>query len=327
MTTLQTTLDSSNATARDKGQPSLGLRIVDSLNAVFGKQTVGRAIHSKGIVAEGIFTPAAGAAALSKAAHLQRSPSSVTVRFSNFSGVQSTPDLDGNASPRGMAVKFYCPGGVTTDIVAHSFNGFPTATAEEFRQLFVALHDSGLDAKSPTALERFFDSHPAARAFFEAEKPAPVSYGTLPYFGINSFRFSNAQGVVRHGRYRLAPAAGAHYVQQQERSRLAGDYLRDELQRRLSDEVVTFDLEVQIADGGDKIADPSIVWPNERATITLGTIDINKVANDSAAAEQTLIFSPARVISGIEAADPMIQVRDEAYAVSYDRRHGCPLSR
>src|SRR6476619_1537981 len=55
-------------------QKSLPTELIDALNAVFGKQTDNRAVHAKGIVLEGKFTPSAEAAALSKAPHLRRAP-------------------------------------------------------------------------------------------------------------------------------------------------------------------------------------------------------------------------------------------------------------
>src|SRR5262245_30321253 len=159
-------------------QKSLPTELIDALNAVFGKQTDNRAVHAKGVVLEGKFTPSPEAATLSKAPHLQRTAVPVTVRFSDFAGVPTIPDADPNASPRGLAVKFHLPDGTDSDLVAHSYNGFPTATAVEFRDLLRALAASGPDAPKPTPLHKFFDTHPIAKTFLTAEKPAPVSFGT-----------------------------------------------------------------------------------------------------------------------------------------------------
>jgi len=82
-----------------------------------------------------------------------------------------------------MAVKFTLPDGSVTDIVALSFNSFPVATAEEFRDFLLALGASGPDAPKPTAFDKFLSSHPTAKAFVEAPKPPPVSYATQAYFG------------------------------------------------------------------------------------------------------------------------------------------------
>ena len=57
-------------------------------------------------------------------------------------------------------MKFHLPDGTDTDLVTHSYNGFPTATAAEFRGLLLAVAASGPDAPKPTLLEKFFETHP-----------------------------------------------------------------------------------------------------------------------------------------------------------------------
>jgi catalase len=302
-------------------QKSTPAGLVDALNGVFGKQTDNRAVHAKGIVLEGKFTPSPEAAALSKAPHLQGTAVPVTVRFSDFAGVPAIPDSDPNASPRGMAVKFHLPDGSDTNIVTHSYNGFPTATADEFQQLLIALAASGPDAPKPTPLEKFFETHPIAKTFLTAEKPAPVSFGTLPYFGVNSFKFTDAKGDVTYVRYRLEPEAGAQYLTKDQLAAAGPNYLVEEIGKRVGDGPVRFKYIAQVAEEGDKIDDPSIAWPDSRKTVELGVIEIDKVDADSATAERALIFQPTAVPAGIEPADPMISARSAAYVVSFGRRH------
>ncbi|MGE5755728.1 MAG: catalase, partial [Planctomycetaceae bacterium] len=76
------------ARADDKGVPA---QIVDTMNALFGKHPGFRSAHAKGIVCEGEFTPAASAATLSKAPHLQGKLVKVTVRFSDSTGIPDIP--------------------------------------------------------------------------------------------------------------------------------------------------------------------------------------------------------------------------------------------
>ncbi|HEY7533289.1 MAG TPA: catalase, partial [Nitrospiraceae bacterium] len=76
----------------------------------------------------------------------------------------------------------------------------------------------------------------------------------------------------------------------------------------------------QVAESGDKVDDPTIVWPDSRKKIELGTITITKAVADSQAAEKKLLFVPGALVPGIEAADPMIAARSAAYIVSLSRR-------
>ena len=96
-----------------------------------------------------------------------------------------------------MVVKFDLPDGSKTDIVVNSFKGFPVATVVELRDLFLAIAATKPGDSQPTALDQFLSSHPAAKAFLEAPKPAPVSYATLIYFGVNAFKFTNGKGLPR----------------------------------------------------------------------------------------------------------------------------------
>jgi catalase len=313
-------LATSPSGAQDK-QTSTPDQLVDALNGVFGKQKENRAVHAKGVVLEGTFTPSASAAGLTKAPHLQSTAVPVTVRFSNFAGVPTIPDTDPNASPRGMAVKFHLPDGSESDLVMHSYNGFPTATADEFRQLLIALAASGPDAAHPTPLEKFFETHPIAKTFLTSEKPAPVSFGTLPYYGVNAFKFTNAKGESTFIRYQMRPEGDGQYLTKEQLAGAGPNYLIDEIGKRVGAGPVRFKLLAQVAEKGDKIEDPAIAWPDTRKTVELGTLEVNKAVADSATAEKALLFIENDVPEGIAPADPMIDARSAAYPVSFARRH------
>lgn len=295
--------------------------VIDALNGVFGVHQGARAVHAKGTVLTGTFAASPDAAELSTAPHLQAGATvPVTVRFSNFAGIPSIADNDGLASPRGMAIKFKLADGSESDIVAHSFNGFPVATTSEFRQLLVALGTSKPDTPKPTPLDKFLGSHPIAKAFLTAAKPNPVSYASLPFYGVNAFKFTNKDGKATFVRYQIVPTGGEHYLSDADAKAASASYLSDEIKKRAASGPVTFNLVAQIADAGDKVDDPSVAWPADRKTVSLGTISITASAGDDAANSQ-LAFMPNAVPTGIEPADPMIADRGAAYAVSFARRH------
>jgi len=295
--------------------------LVDSMNSLFGKQTYGRAIHAKGIVLEGRFAPSREASSLSKAIHLRSGQVPVLVRFSNFAGIPTISDTDPLAAPHGMAIKFQLAGGTETDIVSHSFNGFPTSTAAEFTQLLQALGTSGPGTPAPTPADKFLATHPIAKSFLTTQAPPPVSFATLQYYGVNSFKFTNAAGQSRFGRYLIVPAAGEQSLPQQQLANADKDYLEQEIGPRVTAAPVHFVLQVQLAEAGDRIDDPSVAWPKTRPVVKLGEITVTRVVADSDAAERRLMFTPTAVLEGIEPADPMITMRGAAYGISYGRRH------
>ena len=181
-------------------------QLVDALHSAFGRHPA-RAVHAKGIILEGQFTPDAKAASLTTAAHLQKTRSAITVRFSDFTGIPDISDNIGLANPRGFAIKFRLPDGSTTDIVGHSFNGFPTPNSDQFRELLLAIAASGPDAAKPTALDKFLQSHPVAKTFLRSprRRHPPVSQDHIAYFGVNAFELTNHAGVRHYVRYQFLP--------------------------------------------------------------------------------------------------------------------------
>jgi catalase len=292
--------------------------LVNDLHAVFGEHHA-RAVHAKGIVLEGTFTPDKAAASLSKAPIFSGVTLPVVARFSDFTGIPDIPDTSDDANPRGFALKIKAQDGSDFDIVAHSFNGFPVATGEEFAVLLKALAASGPGVAHPTPIEQYLGNHPIAKTFLTTQKPAPVSYATAAYFGVNAFAFTNAKGAVADVRYRLVPRAGEHYLTPAEVKAKGPNYLREEITQRVAKGPVVFDWYVQIAAKGDAIANPSVAWPETRRRVKLGTFTITKVsANPETADRQG--FLPGTPHPGIDAADPMLTLRDSAYAISFDQR-------
>jgi catalase len=313
--------DINDAPAVQSRSSSTPVQLVDALNLVFGKQTENRAVHAKGIVLHGRFVPSIAAGGLSRAAHFQKNPVPLTIRFSDFAGIPTIPDNDGLANPRGLALKFRLPDGTDTDLVTHSFNGFPAPTADDFRQFLIALGTSGPGVDHPTPADTYLAAHPVAKNFLGSQKLPPISYATLAYFGVNTFKFTNVQGVSHFGRYRIMPQAGEQLLTADQAKQAPSGYLADEIRQRVARATVGFRMLVQLAADEDKLEDPSIAWPENRATIDVGAIEISSVAADSDGEQRALMFLPTALPSGIEAADPMIADRSAAYPVSYARRH------
>ena len=292
----------------------LAVEIVAVMRQVFGKHKA-RAVHAKGIVLEGRFAPTAQARTLCTAAVFAGQSLPVTVRFSDFTGLPDIADTDDNANPRGMAVRFHAGDGADLDVVTHGFNGFPSATAQEFLELLRALAASGPEAAKPTALDTYLANHPAARTFFTTQKPPPVSFGTAAYFGVNAVTFIDSAASRSHVRHRFAPTAGEHYLDPATRATMGPDYLSEEIARRVAAGPVGFDWQVQVAEPGDVLDDPSTAWPESRRLLTVGTVSIDRLAADQAAADK-ILFGPGLLPPGIEAADPMLSIRDAAYLIS-----------
>jgi catalase len=305
--------DSTNANKPDalKSSPR---DLVDALHTAFGDNH-SRAVHAKGIILSGEFTPDPAAAALTRAPHLQKARSQVTVRFSDFTGIPTIPDNNPAANPRGFAIKFSLPDGTTTDIVGHSFDGFPTPNTDQFHELLLAIGASGPGAAEPTALTRFLEVHPVAKTFLTTQK-LPASYATIDYFGVNAFKFTNASGAAHFVRYQFLPIGGEQLLSKAEFAAAGANYLQTEIKERIARRPIRFQLVAQVAAAGDKVEDPSIAWPASRKKVSLGTIEIQRLASNTPEQDKALSFSPNRIPDGIETADPMLDFRAKAYPIS-----------
>jgi catalase len=77
-----------------------------------------------------------------------------------------------------------------------------------------------------------------------------------------------------------------------------------------------------VPSAGDSTKDSSVAWPDDRKVAELGVLTVDKVVPDSADAEKKLLFLPGQLTDGIEESDdPLIDIRDGGYAVSFSRRN------
>src|SRR6478609_1303351 len=300
--------------------------VVESMHSAFGYNHC-RAVYAKGVIFQGEFTPDSHAKEITKATHLQGPGSKVTVRFSDFSGVPSIPDNDPMANPRGMAIRFELPGSASTDLVAHSFNGFPVSNTDDLREFMLAIAASGPCAASPTALDRFLEFHPTARAFLAAQK-TPASFATISYYGAGSFKFINAKGEGHYVRYQIVPDAGEQLLTEEEREKQSANYLMDEIKARVAAAPIGFALYAQVAEHGDRIDDPSIAWPDNRKRVLLGRLEITKLTANTAEEDRALVFNPTNVPTGIETADMSSSFYSKAFRLSTEEaRDVAPVAR
>lgn len=301
----------------------LAQQLFDTMVQLPGNKLGNRLVHAKGIVCQGTFAPSKNAAGFSQAGHFNGATVPVIVRFSDAAPNPGIADISPDSAPRGVAIRFKLPGGKETDIVAFSHNGFPVGTGEEFLSLQKAIVATDPTKPHPWPVEIFLSTRPRALKFVQDPKPTPVSFATEAFFGNNAFVFVNQKGVKQAGRYQILPVAGQHYVSDAESKTKTPNFLIEELVTRLAHEPVKFRLLLQLPNPGDPTNDASIVWPDDRKTIELGTITITTVDPNSDAAQKALAFDPTRLTDGIELSDdPLPALRSMVYRLSRIHRQG-----
>jgi catalase len=304
---------------------ALSNEILQKFETLFGAHPGFRPAHAKGIMLHGTFTPTAEAATLSKAPHFNQPSTPATVRFSNSTGIPVIPDNDPNAEPRGCAIRFHLAERVHTDIVAHSTNGFPARTGQDFLGLLTALSTTDMAHIAGSPLEKYLGTHPAALAFVQTPKPPPSSFARESFFGLTAMRFINKDGVARYGRYRILPVAGEEHLDAAAVAAKPANYLFDEIEHRIANEGVKLKLIVQLAEAGDTVDDVSVAWPESRKLLDAGTLSFTEPVLDQAHEQKQIIFDPIPRVDGIEPSDdPLLELRAAVYLLSGRRRRSAP---
>jgi catalase len=245
----------------------------------------------------------------------------VTLRFSNTTGIPQIPDTSKDANPRGLGFRFNL--GLKdgkrwhTDIVGHSTPHFPVRTGAEFGEFLQAIGGSPPGTESPTPIEKFLGSHPAALTFVTAPKPFPVSFATAPYYALNAFTFINAEGKETYIRYQFLPEAGIQSLDDAAVESKGANYLFDEIAERVKSGSTGFKLVAQIGLDSDPTDDITKQWPDDRELVELGKFTLETVSDHSEEEQKTLIFDPIPRVEGIEpSADPILDFRASLYLIS-----------
>lgn len=292
--------------------------MVDALNNTFGKHAGKRASHAKGFCAVGRFTPAADVDAFVASPLFAAGALHATARFSIGGGNPGVSDK--SRSARGLAIRV-SDGLSSWDLVLLSEAVFFAATPASFVS-FLEARVADPDTRKPDPQKvaahnlRFPDG--ARQPALLAAHAAPASYATTPYFSNNAFIFRAKDGTARTARIIVTPAAGTHYLSEEDERDFPDAYLEAELEARLQGGAVEFEIAAQLPADGDSLSDPSAPWTGA-GSVALGRLSITALA--APAACDGLVFVPVNLPSGISASDdPILRSRAAAYAVSLKRR-------
>jgi len=311
-----------NPVLAEQSEKSVVEKIVDVQHDLFNGPREGlRSNHTKGVVLTGEFYPADSAKQISFAPHLQQQASPIVVRFSNATGFPDIADNDPKGLAKGMAMRIDLGDEEYTDMVLSSVPRFPVATPEAFLEMLTAIRDSAHSEAETKPIQKFLAENPKAKAFVDYPKPYPASFANLSYHGINAFKFTNAEGESVYGRYIVTPLDGIKTLDKADAENRNENYLMNEIRERMPEEPAKFRLSVQVAEAGDEVNDATVIWPEDRPVVELGTIVLFAAKADARDYEKATMFNPLALPEGIEPSeDPILLARPEAYAISFQHR-------
>lgn len=302
-----------------------------------------RIVHARGSAAHGYFQPYKNHSELTKAAFLQdpTKQTPVYVRFSTVQGPRGSADTVRDV--RGFAVKFYTDEG-NYDLVGNNIPVFFIQDAIKFPDLVHAVKPEPHN-EIPTgqsAHDTFWDfvslmPEAAHMVMWQmSDRAIPRSYRTMQGFGVNTFRFINAEGKGRFIKFHWKPLQGVVSLVWDEAQKIAGkdpDFHRRDLWESIeSGNYPEWELGVQIVEEEDEhkfdfdILDATKIIPEELVPVVpLGKMVLNRNPDNFFAETEQVAYCPAHIVPGIDFSnDPLLQGRLFSYTDTQLSRLGGP---
>jgi catalase len=298
-------------------------RMTDAIERSNGQVYPGyRRAHAKGICISGYFQGNGNGVALSKAPMFTTGPTPFVGRMS-IGGGKPHGD-DGSARVRSMALGLVSGDGQEWRMAMNSFPFFAVSSVEAFHEQVIAstpMPDTG--KPDPERMKAFLARHPEAARFAEWARtaPWPTSFANTTYNGVNTFRFTNPDGVERHVRWSMQPQTPLVAMTAEQREVASQDFLSKDLIDRLAQGPLLWDMLVTLAGPGDSITDPAQAWPADRQQVNVGTVVIESAQPQATGPCRDLNFDPLLLPAGVDGSeDPILAARSAVYSPSFNRR-------
>jgi catalase len=298
-------------------------RFADAFEYVNGIQPGFRRNHAKGVGVSGFFESNGNGVRLSKAAVFRPGRVPVIGRFSLGGGqpyVADRPD-----AVRGLGLQFSLPDGELWRTAMINLPVFPFSTPEAFyEQLIASKPDPTTGKPDPAKMEAFLARHPESVRAMTVIKGQAVSsvFDNSTFHSLNAFRFINAAGHSIPVRWLMTPMqpfepANAVSAAQDK------NYLFDALIAQIHRQPLRWHLIIIIGQPGDPTHDATIVWPEGREQVDVGTLTLDRMESDDTSAARDINFDPLVLPAGIAPSDdPLLSARSAVYARSFTRRAG-----
>ena len=298
-------------------------RFVNAIQAGNGEVYPGfRRAHAKGVCIAGYFEGNGEGAALSSARLFAPVRTPFVGRMSVGGG--SPYGLDNKARVRSMALELNTDDGQQWRMAMNSFPFFGVSSVQAFyEQTRANAPDPATGKPDPARQAAFADAHPEFKRFAAWAKDAPwsTSWASTTYNGVNTFRFINHAGEARNVRWSMQPQTAFEVMTPEQRERADANFLSEDLQKRLAEGPLRWDMVVTLAEPGDVILDPSQAWPESRAHVTVGSVVVESMAPQTTGACRDINFDPLVLPTGVESSgDPVLAARSAVYSVSFNRR-------
>jgi catalase len=291
-------------------------KLVEALAPPGGPALGHRRNHAKGICFTGVFESNGAGSALSRAQVFARGQYPALGRF-NLATVN--PDAaDATVRVRGMGLQISTPDGQEWRTAMINAPVFAVSTPRAFYELLLAA-----GSKDPNAMKAFAAANPEFAGFGAWAKGGAWtgSYAEERFNGLNAFVFVDNAGAKQAVRWSLLPAAQPVPVSPEDLAKRGPNFLEQEITERVGSAPQRWSMVVTVANPDDPTADPTKAWPEDRRTVEVGTLIVQKIEAEADGPCRDINFDPTVLPAGIRVSDdPFPAARSAAYAKSYDLR-------
>lgn len=291
-------------------------KLVAALAPPSGPALGHRRNHAKGICFTGVFESNGAGTALSAASVLAAGQYPVLGRFNLGTPDPDAPDA--TVRVRGMGLRILPPDGREWRAAMINAPVFPVSTPEAFHGLLLAVK-----SKAPDAMKNFAAANPEIAGFGAWAQTGPWtgSYAEERYNSLDAFIFTDGSGKAQAVRWSLLPEAQVVPITPEELAKRGPNTLEQEITERVGHEPQRWKLVVTIANPGDPTVDPTKAWPEDRRTVDVGTLIVQKIEPEADGPCRDINFDPTVLPPGMGVSDdPFPAARSAAYAKSYDLR-------
>ncbi|WP_403024453.1 catalase [Salinibacterium sp. GXW1014] len=286
-----------------------------------------RVVHARGFVAYGYFeaTGKVGDEPIEKytRAKLFNAPgkrTDVAIRFSSVIGGRDSSEAA--RDPRGFAIKFYTEDG-NWDLVGNNLAVFFIRDAIKFPDVIHSLKpDPVTFRQEPARIFDFMSQTPESMHMLVnlfSPRGIPANYRTMQGFGVNTYRWVNAEGVSHLVKYHWIPKAGVKSFTEADAAAVqAGDLghaSHDMFEAIESGDYPEWELYVQLMSDDEHPEldfdplDDTKVWPeNEFPTRHVGTMVLNRNVENFFAENEQIAFGTGVLVDGLEFSDDKMLV-------------------
>ncbi|MEB7449352.1 catalase [Arthrobacter koreensis] len=286
-----------------------------------------RVVHARGFVAYGEFeaTGKWGDEPISKytRAKLFSEPgkkTDVAIRFSTVIGGRDSSEAA--RDPRGFAVKFYTEDG-NWDMVGNNLGVFFIRDAIKFPDVIHSLKpDPVTFRQEPARIFDFMSQTPESMHMLVnlfSPRGIPADYRHMQGFGVNTYRWVNADGESKLVKYHWQPRQGVKSLTEEDAANIqAGDLghaSKDLYEAIERGDYPQWDLYVQMMDDNDHPEldfdplDDTKTWPEEVFVPQLvGTMTLNRNVSDHHNENEQISFGTGVLVDGLEFSDDKMLV-------------------